>query len=277
MRPASRFVLERSGLAAAALQGVIRAERFQQTTTRVCILPSAPLRRDSGTLAEQDDQLLFGETFDMLADHSGFALGQIRRTGYVGYVPSAALGEPGDLPTHRIAAIRAYAYAEPDFKAAASGPLPMGALVAFEADEAGYARIAGAGWIPFSQLTPVGRFESDPAPVAERFLGTPYLWGGRDGLGIDCSGLVWQALSACGVACPRDTDHQAEIGRAIGSGDLRRGDLVCWTGHIGMMLDGARLIHANTFHMAVAIEPLGETIERVRARSGAGPTAFRRP
>jgi cell wall-associated NlpC family hydrolase len=123
-----------------------------------------------------------------------------------------------------------------------------------------------------NQLSPIGVFETDPAGVAERFLGAPYQWGGRESLGLDCSGLIQQALYACGRACPRDSDQQAALGQPAPRESLRRGDLVFWRGHVGMMLDEARMIHANAFHMGVSIEPLAEALSRI------GPaTGFRRP
>jgi cell wall-associated NlpC family hydrolase len=115
-------------------------------------------------------------------------------------------------------------------------------------------------------------FAGDPAAVALSFLGAPYQWGGRESLGLDCSGLVQQALYACGQACPRDSDMQAALGQAVERGALRRGDLVFWKGHVGMMLDGERLLHANAFHMQVQVEPLAQAIARIGE-----PTAYRRP
>ncbi len=108
------------------------------------------------------------------------------------------------------------------------------------------------------------------------FLGAPYLWGGRDSLGLDCSGLVQQALYAVGAACPRDTDQQALLGESVPRSELARGDLVFWRGHVGMMLDETRLIHANAHHMAVAIEPLSAAVARIAGKGGGEPTAMRR-
>ena len=112
--------------------------------------------------------------------------------------------------------------------------------------------------------------------MAERFLGAPYLWGGRESLGLDCSGLVQAALFACGLACPRDTDQQAGLGREIGRKDLHRGDLVFWNGHVAIGLDAERVVHANGYHMAVAIEPLEAAITRIAAPGGGMPTTYRR-
>jgi cell wall-associated NlpC family hydrolase len=190
-------------------------------------------------------------------------------------VRAADLAPAGPPPTHRVSAIRTYAFAEPSIKAAALGPYSLNALVHVEREEGKFSRSAAGGWFWSAHLAPVGAFEPDPAAVAERFLGAPYLWGGRTSLGLDCSGLIQQALYACGRACPRDTDLQLAAGREIARADLARGDLVGWRGHIGMMLDGARLLHANAHYMAVAIEPVDAAITRIEA-GGYGPTVFRR-
>ena len=144
-------------------------------------------------------------------------------------------------------------------------------------DRARFAKAAGAGWFIEDHLAPIGWFEDDAAAVAERFLGAPYLWGGRESLGLDCSGLTQQALAACGIAYPRDTDQQQQLGEPLTADQLRRGDLVFWKGHVAMMLDAERIIHANAHHMATAIEPLSQTRARYVAAGVGEPTAYRRP
>ena len=108
--------------------------------------------------------------------------------------------------------------------------------------------------------------------MAEGFLGTAYLWGGKSSIGLDCSALVQTGLLAAGIPCPRDSDMQAE---ALGTdipvdGPLRRGDLVFWNGHVGIMRDPETLLHANAFHMATASEPLAAARSRILA-GGGGP------
>jgi cell wall-associated NlpC family hydrolase len=241
-----------------------------------CAAAAAPLRRAPDEAAEQLDQLLFGERFEVLAEEGGWAFGQAARDGYVGHVRTGQLSAPGPAPDHWVSALRAYAFSEPSIKSRPIGLYSMNALVAVEAREGRFARGAGTGWFVEAQLSPVGRFAGDAAGIAERFLGTPYLWGGRESLGLDCSGLVQQAFYACGRACPRDTDQQAGLGVAVERDALQRGDLVFWRGHVAMLLDGARIIHANAHHMAAAIEPLDEAVERIQAAGGGPPTAFRR-
>lgn len=266
----------RDGIAARTLEGVLPAEVYLEPKTLSCAIPAAAVRRAPDAASEQMDQLLFGELFDVIEEEGAFLWGQARRDGYTGFVEAAALAPPGPPPTHRIAALRTYAFAEASIKSKAGGPYSLNALVAVEAVEGRLAKVAGAGWMAAQHLTPIGRFESDPAAVAARYLAAPYLWGGRESLGLDCSGLVQQALLACGRACPRDADMQQALGREIGRQAFGRNDLVFWKGHVALGLDGERIIHANAHHMAVAIEPLDAAIERIKAAGSGEPTAFRR-
>jgi hypothetical protein len=273
----------RDGVASRALEGVEPAEVYLDPRPMTCKVAAASVHRAPDLASEQMDQLLLGELFDVIEEETGgFVWGQARRDGYVGFVLAGALGLPGPEPTHRVSALRTYAFAEPSIKSRAAGPYSMNALVAVEAEDNRLAKAAGCGWIPVEHLSPIGAFEDDWAAVAERFLGAPYLWGGRESLGLDCSGLVQQALLACGKACARDADQQAQLGHAIDRAEFGRGDLVCWRGHIGIGLDapgkkGGRIVHANGFHMAVAVEPLETAIARIDAAGVGQPTAFRRP
>jgi cell wall-associated NlpC family hydrolase len=266
----------RDGIASSSLEGLVRAEVYLDPKTMSCAVPAAGIHRAPDAGSEQMDQLLFGEAFEVIEEEGGFFWGQARRDGYVGFVAAAALAPPAPAPTHRVAAIRTYAFAEPSIKTRALGPYSLNALVAVEAQEGRLCRAAGAGWITAEHLAPIGVFETDVAAVAERFLGAPYLWGGRESLGLDCSGLVQQALFACGLPCPRDTDQQASLGHAIGRKDFSRGDLVFWKGHVAIGLDETRIVHANGHHMMVAIEPLETAMARIEAAGVGAPTAYRR-
>jgi hypothetical protein len=266
----------RDGIAARSLEGLVPAEVYLDPRSMSCAAAAAGIHRAPDGASEQMDQLLFGERFEVLEEEGAFVLGQARRDGYVGYVEAARLGPVMPAPTHRVAALRTYAFEGPSIKSRAGALLSLNSLVCVEAEEGRLAKAAGAGWLPIEHLAPIGVFEGDPAAVAERFVGAPYLWGGRESLGLDCSGLVQQALFACGLACPRDTDQQQALGRDIARAEFGRNDLVFWKGHVAMGLDGERIVHANGHHMMTVVEPLEAAVARIAAAGYGEPTAFRR-
>jgi cell wall-associated NlpC family hydrolase len=272
----ARITPLRDGIAGQGLEGLARAEVYLEPKVLTCVAPAAGIHRSPDAASEQVDQLLFGEIFEVLEEEGAFLWGQARRDGYVGFVDATALARVEARPTHRVAALRTYAFAQASIKSRAQGPYSLGALVSVEAEDGALSRIAGAGWMPKAHLAPIGEFETDPAAVAERFVGAPYLWGGRESLGLDCSGLVQQALFACGLACPRDADQQERLGRAIEASAFARGDLVFWKGHVAIGLDATRIVHANGFHMAVTIEPLEAAVTRIAASGAGQPTSYRR-
>ncbi len=271
----ARVTLARDGIAARSLQAVVPADRYVETTVRQAAVPTVSLRRGASADAEQLDQLLFGELFEVLDEADGWAFGQARRDGYVGYVEAGALAGQGAAPTHTVTALRTYGYSGPSIKTAPIGLYSMNALVAEEAREGRFVKTSG-GWFIADHLAPLDQPAPDFVAVAERFVGTPYFWGGRESLGLDCSGLVQQALYATGRDCPRDSDQQAALGEAIAPERLQRGDLVFWRGHVAIMTSPTDIIHANGARMAVTIEPLAEAIARTSANGGGEPTAYRR-
>lgn len=273
-----RTTLARPDLAAVGLQGLAPAKNYRPTRQFRCRVEASAIRESPSPEALRQNELLFGERFDVLEVADGWAWGQAKRDGYVGFVHTEDLDDLVTTPTHRVAAIHALAFAKPDKRAPVTAALPLNGLAAVTDETDGWAEVEGAGWVFALHLAPIGDFASDSAAVAERFLGAPYLWGGRRITGIDCSGLVQQALFACGRGCPRDSDQQAAaLGREIGLDELRRGDLAFWCGHVAMMLDQGRAIHASSHAMAVVTEPLTAIIERREAAENGPPTMFRRP
>lgn len=266
-----RLTPARPDLAAERLRGVVEAERFVAPARRRVVRGVLPLWSRPGAKGLAAE-LLFGAGFDVLEERDGLAWGQASRDGYVGFVLAEGLGEPV-APTHRVRARTSNLYPAADLKTKPVEVLSLGAELAGEVRDGWLVTPEGA--VPARHVASVGEPEADWVEVAERFLGTPYLWGGNSGLGIDCSGLIQVARQAAGFDCPRDSDMQAGLGREVAPEALRRGDLVFWKGHVGVMLDGARLLHANAHHMACAAEPLAEAIARI-ARSEGEPTGFRR-
>lgn len=272
-----RLTPARADLAAKHLQGQVEAARFVAGAVYQVSVGVAPIRRNPQDDAMQETQLLFGETFTVYEEKDGWGWGQSGLDGYVGYVAMEALSAPPLAPTHRICALRTYVLSRADLKSAPLFLLSLNAKVTAEAQEGRYVKIARAGWVFEHHLAGLDAAAPDWVAVAERFLGAPYFWGGKESLGLDCSGLIQSALEAAGVAAPRDADQQEQLGQArpISLEGLERGDLVFWKGHVGVMLDAQRLLHANAHHMQTAIEPVAEAAARIAGV--AGPiTAIRR-
>lgn len=270
----ARLTLANDRVADVALRGTVAAQTFVAPDEMQCIQPIADMLDRPG--GRRVSQLLFGDPVLVAERRDGHAFAQCQRDGYVGHVPEAALG-PLCAPTHWVVAPATHLYPRPQVKSRAEASLFFGATVRVTGRRAGYCRLPTRHFVPEVHLRPLGHRFDDPAGVAELFLGTPYLWGGGTRWGIDCSGLVQRACEACGIDCPRDTDQQEEaLGRPLAHGEpLRRGDLLFWRGHVGIMLDASTLLHANAHHMAVAREPVIEAIRRIAA-DDTGPVTSRR-
>ncbi|MGD0639746.1 MAG: NlpC/P60 family protein [Roseiarcus sp.] len=266
-----RITPVRPDLAAEFLCGQVEAARFVEGRERRIVAASAPLRRAPDAEAPLETEALHGEIAVVYEERGDWAWAQLARDSYVGYLPSAALAAPVE-PTHRVAALRTHAYPGASVKRPPRFALSLGALVRVERFEADFAVASDGLYFYARHLAPIGSFEPDFVSVAERFVETPYLWGGRTSEGIDCSGLIQSALGAAGVHAPRDSDMmEAALGVALPIDDalarLKRGDLIFWKGHVGVMRDAETLLHANGWHMKVVSEPLTEARARIAEKS----------
>jgi len=270
----------RADLAAQTLRGEVDARRYVEGALKQVVQGAAPLWSRPDASGGWASQALYGELVRVYDEKDGWAWMQAVRDGYVGYVRADALSADVTKPTHRVSAPGTFAYAEPDAKAVTGLHLSLGALVCVAQTGASFAKLICGSFVPTRHIAEIGEFTADFVAVAEQFVGTPYVWGGRTRAGLDCSALVQLALHAGGLDCPRDSDMQmAELGTPIEVGSdldgLQRGDLVFWKGHVGILTDGATLLHANAHHMAVAVEPFRGAVDRI-ARSGSEIAAIKR-
>jgi cell wall-associated NlpC family hydrolase len=261
-----RVTPARADLAAAHLKGQVDAPRYAEGEKFSIGMGRAALRVRPSDDAAQDSELLFGESFTVYDRADGWAWGQAANDLYVGYVREEALIVPFS-PEARVTILTAPIFAAADLKTPVRGLLPLNAAVPVKARHGDYVQIGEGRWLHQRHLAPTG--EKDFVAVAERFVGVPYVWGGKTAAGLDCSGLIQTALQAVGKAAPRDTDMMEKaLGEPVQLSQVRRGDLIFWKGHMGVMLDESRLLHANAFHMRVAIELLADAVARIEPVAG---------
>ncbi|MEH6755970.1 MAG: C40 family peptidase [Parasphingorhabdus sp.] len=267
-----RITAHRGDLADIALAGKMFAPHYAEPIPMRCAAPKAMIRKQGNKNSEAVSELLHGEDFHLLDVVGDWAWGYCDHDGYVGYIPVHALQHQRKTaqPTHLISARAALIFVEPDVKSGLLKRLPMGAkLACSELSECGNFLKTGKGYIHIRHVQEIGAklvFDgtNNTVAFAEQLIGAPYLWGGRSGDGLDCSGLIQMVLGQTGQTAPRDTDQQLKtIGLEIAAeDDLKRGDIVFFPDHVGIMVDGERIIHANIHWMKTVAEPLSDVIAR---------------
>lgn len=278
----ARVTPARPDLAASRLRDLVAADHYVDGVRMQVIAAHAPLRRAPRPDAPLDTEILRGECVIAYEQSpEGWAWIECERDGYVGYAPSEALRATIVEPTHRVRVLRTHLYPGPSIKSPPLGALTLGARVAVARQQDNFLVLDDGAFVWARHLAPVGERAGDFVAEAEKLIGVSYLWGGRTTEGLDCSALVQTALDLSGVAAPRDSDMQErELGTPLNLApdlsDLRRGDLVFWKGHVGVMRDGARLLHANGHHMETVSEPLRDAVDRIIAAGGGPITSARR-
>ncbi len=277
-----RLLPARDDLAAAHLNRQVEAARYAEPADMQVAAGVAAIRRTPRDDGPMDTQALFGEVFAVLEEKDGRAWGFSRHDGYAGYIDMASLSAPVRPVTHRVSALRTYLFSQPDLKSAPHCLLSMNAKISAGEKRGRFVEADGSGWVFEGHLVPADHAAADFVAVAERFVGAPYLWGGKQSLGLDCSGLVQTSLEAAGMSVLRDTDMQesefAERFMVIPADAPRqRGDIVFWAGHVGIMVDGTRIIHANAHFMETVIEPVADTENRALGNGSPVTSVIRLP
>ena len=275
-----RLTPARPDLAAAHLKGQVEAERFVEPVDKQAVISAAPIRRAPDPDGAMDDQVLAGEVFAVLEERGGWGWGFSRAGGYVGWVDLAGFSETVRTPNRRITALRTYAFSRPDIKSAPRHLLSLNALIAGGRREDRFVEAEGLGWVVAEHTGALDETAGDFVAVAEGFLAAPYLWGGKESVGLDCSGLLQMALRAAGTEIPRDADQQEaallEAWQDVTAMPERaRGDVVFWPGHVGIMTDSEHLLHANAGFMDVTLEPFVEAELRIREKENPVRTIVR--
>jgi cell wall-associated NlpC family hydrolase len=265
-----RLTPARPDLAAKHLEGKVHAARFVEGEAFDVTEAIAPVRRAPAPDAELMTQALKGERVTIYdRNGEGWAWGQLEADGYVGWLPESALAKPAAAATHKVTALWTLAFPGPSIKLPPSHSLPMEARITVAREDGPFAITTEGLYLPRQHLGTLDAKAPDFVAVAERFVGTPYLWGGKSSLGIDCSGLVQLSLGAAGITSPRDSDmQQASLGRLLDlaqAQNLRRGDLLFWKGHVALARDTETIVHANAHHMATVTENTAEAIARIKA------------
>lgn len=265
-----RLTPARGDIAAKHLEGKVKADRFVAGETLEVIGTIAPLRERPAGDATLLTQALAGERVTIYdRNKEGWSWGQLDADGYVGWLRDAELAAPTAEPTHKVTAIKTFAFPGPSIKLPPIDAPVMGARFTIIREEGVFA-VTDDGWyLPRRHLGRLDEHAPDFVAVAERFVGAPYLWGGKSCLGIDCSGLVQLSLNAAGLPSPRDSDMQQHaLGHALDTTEwsrLRRGDLIFWKGHVAIARDAETIVHANAHYMATVIESTKDAIARISA------------
>lgn len=266
----------RRDLADICLQGQVQADRFVVGKKMTVCVPSLALRAKPDARLSYLTQCLMGDVVEVFEQKNGWAWVKMFKDNYVGYVEQAGLCADQFAPSHFIKVPSTFIYPRANLKSQPAKRVFMNSHIEVISSNDGWSRLKQGGFVYTMHISPINEPAKDPVAIAEQFVHVPYLWGGNTADGLDCSALVQQAYHACALQCPRDSDMiETEIGQP-GQNLLKRGDLVFWDGHIGMMCDAKNLIHANGHHMAVVIEDFKQAEQRISQTYGS-TARFKRP
>lgn len=229
------------------------------------------MKSEMTEVSSLETECLFGEMVEILQDHLDWFYCKLTTDNYCGWVKKSSLGQIKEA-THRVLAKRTFIYEDKNAKSNTLLYLPMGAKLAIEDIKSGWAETSFSndnkiqvGYVPLIHIVKIDHKVLDWVDIAQQLDGTPYKWGGRDTVGIDCSALLQLSYQAYGQIIPRNTLQQVRLNKPTieKMSCLKRGCVIFWNGHVGIMIDQINCIHANAFHMKTVTEPLVKIINRM--------------
>jgi len=186
-------------------------------------------------ISQKDSQLLYGEQFHVEESHGAYVYGYSTHDHYKGYVERDQLIKNAPEPNAFVTTKSTHIYTEPNFKSRPVEAISfLSRLSVTKTTADNFTQLADGQWVYTKHIqTLVDTL--DLADIASLYIGTPYLFGGRSMWGIDCAGLVQNALIAKGY-----TDIP----------------IVYFKGHVGIMLNKTNILNATARHMTTVVEKL---------------------
>ena len=229
---------------------------MSDTPKGVCRLSVVPVRRDPKESAEQVTQLLFGEHYEIIetsVDEEWFRIRMVWDSyeGWINAQQHHAIPqeyfEHIDATDYKISldVTGSLLFRKQQTPIVIGSVLPLSPNELFQMDE----QLAFNGDAKSLSQRRDAEFIK---LMAHRYLGSPYLWGGKSPFGIDCSGYVQMVYKLAGYPMKRDAYQQAEQGTVVGEfSEAHLGDLAFFSknnlkiSHVGIILDGNHIIHAS--------------------------------
>ncbi|HBC45623.1 MAG TPA: hypothetical protein DCZ43_01110 [candidate division Zixibacteria bacterium] len=229
---------------------------------------AADIRSKPKFKSERITQALYNEPVEVLKIGDDYHYVKLH-DGYKGYVKKLFLSKEGANGDgfYIIKSPLTPAYSAPDKHSPILTMLPFAAEIKVHPQNdlfmASHSPRYGDIFLKSSDLIPIAnrpRLTKETVPemleLSRRFMGVPYLWGGRTYFGVDCSGFVNVILKYFGITIPRKTKDQVKFGKKVPYGDIEVGDLLFFRIHVGIALNKTDYIHSSLSQGGVHINTL---------------------